>query len=322
MKIVVLDGYTMNPGDLDWDKLRQLGECEIYERTAPHQVLERCDGAEIVLTNKVVLGEEHFAVLSQLRYIGVLATGTNVVDVMAARERGVTVCNVPAYSSRSVAQMVFALLLELTQQVGHHNQRVHEGAWCTSTDFCFCERPLLELDGLIMGIVGFGRIGRCVARIASSFGMTVIVNTRRSYRHEALLHADGPVSVELDGLFAMADVVSLNCPLNADSELMVNAERLAMMKPDALLINTARGGLIDEEALAQALRDGVLAGAALDVLSSEPPAVDNPLLTAPNCIISPHLGWATTAARQRLLAISVENIRAFLAGTAQNVVSV
>jgi glycerate dehydrogenase len=322
MKIVVLDGFTLNPGDLSWDPLLELGDCDLYERTLPHQVVERAAGAEIILTNKVILGAEHFSQLPQLRYIGVMATGTNVIDLDAAAAHDISVANVPAYSTKSVAQQVFALLLEITQQVGYHNERVHTGAWCKSQDFTFRERPLIELDGLTMGIVGYGRIGQAVARIAHSFGMNVVVYARQAYRFKELLSADGPVVVELDGLFAMADVVSLHCPLTQETANLVNARRLTMMKPGAILLNSARGGLIDEAALAQALTRGSIAGAGLDVLSSEPPRADNPLLSAPNCIIAPHLGWATKAARQRLLAVLVANIQGYVDGTPQNLVTV
>ena len=227
----------------------------------------------------------------------------------------------PVYSTQSVAQLVFALLLEITQQVGYHNGRVHAGAWCQSQDFTFRERPLIELAGLTMGIVGYGRIGQAVAHIAHSFGMNVIVYARKAYRFKELLSADGPVAVELDGLFAMADVVSLHCPLTAETANLVNARRLAMMKRSAFLLNSARGGLIDETALAQALISGAIAGAGLDVLSTDPPAADNPLLSAPNCVIAPHLGWATLAARQRLFAVLVENIQGYLDGTPTNLVT-
>ncbi|MCD6527688.1 MAG: D-2-hydroxyacid dehydrogenase [Desulfuromonas sp.] len=321
MKIVVLDGHTLNPGDLDLQPLHDLGECVVYPRTSPNDVIERASGAEIVLTNKVVLAKEHFAALPQLRYVGVLATGTNIVDLDAARRHEVVVTNVPAYSTMAVAQMVFSLLLELTQQVGHHDRRVHDGVWCQSEDFSFREKPLVELDGLTLGIVGFGHIGQAVARIAQGFGMNVLVHARRAYRFKELQRGEGPVDVELNGLFAMSDVVSLHCPLSEETHQLVNAQRLAMMKPGSYLINTARGPLLDEDAVADALQRGHLAGAGLDVLSSEPPAADNPLLTAPNCIITPHIAWATLAARQRLLAAVVANIAAFQAGQPQNQVN-
>lgn len=317
MKIVVLDGFTLNPGDISWQPLLDLGECELFERTTPDQVLQRAAGAEIILTNKVILTAAHFAALPQLRYVGIMATGTNVVDLPSAAQHGVVVTNVPAYSTMSVAQMVFALMLELTQQVGYHSRRVRDdNAWCTSADFSFRERPLVELAGLRLGLVGYGRIGQAVARIAESFAMQVAVAAR-----PGLAGAHAVEQMELNELLARCDVISLNCPLTAETANMINAHTLALMKPDALLINTARGGLIDEAALAQALRSGAIAGAGVDVLSSEPPKMDNPLLQAPNCVIVPHLGWATLAARQRLFTQLVENIKAYCAGTACNIVN-
>ncbi len=321
MNIVVLDGYTLNSGDLDWAALQALGKCEIYPRTAPDQIVERARDAEIVLTNKVVLGERELQELPKLRYIGVLATGTNVVDLDAAARRQIVVTNVPAYSTMSVAQMVFSLLLELVQQVGHHNRRVHDGAWSTSADFSFRETPLVELDGLTLGIVGFGHIGQAVARIGESFGMKVLVHVRRSHRFKELHRGHGPSDVELDNLFAQSDVISLHCPLTEQTHHLVDERRLGLMKPGAILINTARGPLLDEVAVAKALQDGRLAGLGVDVLSSEPPSADNPLLTAPHCVITPHIAWATLAARQRLLETVVANVSAFQAGTPQNVVN-
>jgi len=317
MKIVVLDGFTMNPGDISWQPLLDVGECEIFERTAPAQVMQRAAGAEIILTNKVILTAEHFAALPQLRYIGIMATGTNVVDLDSAAQKGIVVTNVPAYSTMSVAQMVFALLLELTQQVGYHNRRVQDdSAWCSSADFSFRERPLVELAGLRLGLVGYGKIGQAVVRIAASFAMEVVVAAHRS-----LAETNGVQEMELEELFASADVISLNCPLTAETANMINAHSLALMKPSAVLINTARGGLVDEAALAQALCCGAIAGAGLDVLSSEPPQPGNPLLHAPNCVISPHLGWATFAARQRLFNQLVDNVKAYVSGSACNVVN-
>jgi glycerate dehydrogenase len=321
MNIVVLDGYTLNPGDLDWTSLQALGPCEIYPRTMPEQIIERARDAEIVLTNKVVLGEAELQALPKLRYVGVLATGTNVVDLEAAARRQIVVTNVPAYSTMSVAQMVFSLVLELVQQVGHHNRRVHDGAWSASADFCFRDTPLVELDGLTLGIVGFGNIGQAVARIGESFGMKVLVHVRRSHRFKELQQGGGPSDVELDNLFAQSDVISLHCPLTEQTHHLVDARRLALMKPGAILINTARGPLLDEAAVAKALQDGHLGGLGVDVLSSEPPSADNPLLTAPNCVITPHIAWATLAARQRLLATVVANVAAFQAGTPLNVVN-
>nr|WP_320113890.1 D-2-hydroxyacid dehydrogenase [uncultured Desulfuromonas sp.] len=321
MNIVVLDGYTLNSGDLDWAALQALGKCEIYPRTAPDQIVERARDAEIVLTNKVVLGERELQELPKLRYIGVLATGTNVVDLDAAARRQIVVTNVPAYSTMSVAQMVFSLLLELVQQVGHHNRRVHDGAWSDSVDFSFRETPLMELDGLTLGIVGFGHIGQAVARIGESFGMKVLVHVRRSHRFKELHQGHGPSDVELDNLFAQSDVISLHCPLTEQTHHLVDERRLGLMKPGGILINTARGPLLDEVAVAKALQGRRLAGLGVDVLSSEPPSAENPLLTAPNCVITPHIAWATLAARQRLLATVVANVAAFQAGMPQNVVN-
>jgi glycerate dehydrogenase len=321
MKIVVLDGYTLNPGDLSWKELEALGDFAVYDRTSRDELLERAGEAEIVLTNKVVLDREIIGMLPKLRYIGVLATGFNVVDVEAAREKGVPVTNVPAYSTASVAQMVFALLLELTQHVGHHAHLSRWGHWSESKDFCFWDRPLVELDGLTLGVVGFGAIGRRVARIGKAFGMNVLVHTAHpeNYRHSP--EAEGVRFDDLDDLFSESDVISLHCPLTPETKGMVDTRRLALMKPTAYLINTGRGPLIDEEALAAALKEKQLAGAGLDVLSAEPPPGNNPLLTAPNCFVTPHIAWATRAARERLMATVAANVRAFLVGKPKNVVS-
>jgi glycerate dehydrogenase len=309
MNIVVLDGYTLNPGDLSWDALRELGPCEIYERTAPEEIVSRCASAEIVLTNKVKLEGEFISLITALKYIGVTATGYNVVDVAAARERKVIVTNVPTYGTQSVAQMTFALLLELTQHVGHHAQTVREGRWTRSSDFCYWDCPLIELDGLTFGIVGFGKIGQMVRTLAEAFRMKVLTYSRKQ------------PSEKLENLFRQSDVVSLHCPLTPETKHLVNAERLAWMKPTAFLLNTARGPLIDESALAKALNEGRIAGAGLDVLAVEPPTADNPLLGAKNCLITPHIAWATRAARSRLMDATVENVRAFLSGRPKNVVS-
>jgi len=315
MKIVVLDGHTMNPGDLSWGALQALGECAIYERTPTEQVVERARDAEIVLTNKVVLSREIIAQLPRLRYIGVTATGYNIVDVAAAREHGIVVTNVPAYSTRSVAQLVFALLLELTHHVGHHAQTVREMRWTGSPDFSYADYPLIELDGLTMGIIGLGRIGREVATIAQAFGMSVI-----AYHYRTTAPQPGVEIVDLETLFRRSDVISLHAPLTPQSAGMVNAANLALMKSTAFLINTARGPLVNEQDLADALNTDRIAGAGLDVLSTEPPKADNPLLTAKNCYITPHFAWATYAARVRLMEVVVENIRAFQSGQPQNVV--
>jgi glycerate dehydrogenase len=316
MNICVLDGFTLNPGDLSWDELKQLGPCEIHYRTSPAETIARAEHAEIVLTNKTPLTRTTFAALPKLKYIGVLATGTNVVDLPAARERGIPVTNVPAYGSRSVAQATFALLLELTTRVGHHAQRVREGAWTTATDWCFWDFPLVELDSLTLGIVGFGRIGAAVAEIARAFRMNVIACNPSQKSAPSFVRF-----VDLETLFRTSDVVSLHCPLSPETQKLINAERLAWMKPAAFLINTSRGPLVDEAALANALNSGRIAGAGLDVLSVEPPSANNPLLSAKNCLITPHNAWGTRAARARLMRVAVDNVRAFLAGKPQNVVN-
>ncbi|HOX55872.1 MAG TPA: D-2-hydroxyacid dehydrogenase [Candidatus Paceibacterota bacterium] len=315
-QIVVLDGFTLNPGDLDWTELASLGPCDIHDRTSPAELLRRAAGAEILLTNKTVLTGEDIRRLPRLKYIGVLATGTNVVDLVAARARGIPVTNVPTYGTRSVAQMTFALLLELAHHAGHHAQTVREGRWTRSADFCYWDFPLVELEGLTLGIVGFGRIGRAVADLASAFGLKVLAADPAAVSTPPFVRL-----VHLDALFRESDIVSLHCPLTPETARIVNAHSLALLKPGAFLINTSRGPLVDELALADALNSGRLAGAALDVLSTEPPAADNPLLTARNCLITPHLAWATRAARSRLMQIAVENVRAFLQGKPQNLVN-
>jgi len=317
VKIVVLDGYTLNPGDLSWDGLRALGACDIYDRTPPEQVVERARGAEVVLTNKVIVGRAEMAELPDLRYIGVLATGYNIVDIGAARERGIPVTNVPEYGTRSVAQMTFALLLELAQHVGHHAWTVREGRWTKSPDFCYWDYPLVELAGKTMGIIGIGRIGRAAAELARAFGMTVLA-------HDVQTPAslpDGARMADLETLLRESDVVSLHCPLTAENKGLMNRERLALMKPTAFLINTSRGPLVVARDLADALNSDRLAGAGVDVLPVEPPPADNPLLTAKNCLVTPHIAWATGAARARLMETVVDNLRAFLTGQPRNVVN-
>jgi len=316
-KNVVLDGYTLNPGDLSWDELKSLGDCEIHDRLKDEEIVPRAADAEIILTNKAVITRQQIHRLPKLKYIGVTATGYNIVDVAAARERGIIVTNVPAYGTRSVAQMTIALLLELALHVGHHAQTVRDGRWTRSPDFCYWDFPLIELDELTMGIVGFGRIGRAVGDLASAFGMNVIAHSRTA-------PAQAPPHVEfldLEALFRRSDVVSLHCPLTAETKHLINAERLSWMKPTAFLLNTSRGPLVDEAALAKALNSERIAGAGLDVLAQEPPPADNPLLSAKNCLITPHIAWATRAARARLMQVAVANVRAFLQGKPQNVVS-
>jgi glycerate dehydrogenase len=318
MRIVVLDGHTLNPGDNPWDDLARLGELTVHDRTPPAQVVERAAGAEIVLTNKTVLDAAALAQLPALRFVAVLATGYNVVDVAAARARGVPVSNVPVYGSVDVAQHTLALLLELCHRVGDHSRAVREGAWSRAPDFSFWLTPPRTLEGQTMGIVGYGRIGRQVAQLARALGMRVLASSRLE-RPSGGEPPDGWRTIP--DLFAEADVVSLHCPLTEDNAGFVNAALLARMRPGALLINAARGGLIDEPALAAALAEGRLAGAALDVLSREPPPLDHPLLQAPNCVITPHIAWASLAARRRLMAATVANVRAFLAGKPVNVVN-
>lgn len=317
MKIVVLDGYTANPGDLFWDELKSLGQCTIYDRTAPSEVLERAAGAEAILTNKVVVDAELIAALPELKYIGVLATGYNVVDTAAARERGIIVTNIPAYSTPSVGQMVFAHILNIAQQVQHHSEEVHRGRWTNCDDFSFRDTPLIELLGKKIGLIGLGQTGYNTARIAIGFGMKVWAYTSKS----RLQLPPEIKKMELDQLFHECDIISLHCPLTEETREMVNARRLALMKPTAILINTSRGPLVNEQELADALNNGKLYAAGIDVLSTEPPRADNPLLTAKNCYITPHIAWATTAARQRLIAITIENMKAYIGGNPVNVIN-
>ena len=315
-RLVVLDGFTLNPGDLSWERLLSLGNCSIYDRTAPEMIVAEAAEAELILTNKAVLARAEIEALPRLEYIGVMATGYNVVDMAAASERDITVTNVPVYGNDSVAQMVFAHILHFTQQVGHHSRAVHDGRWSSAVDWCFWDSPLTELAGLSLGIVGLGRIGRATAKLADALGMNVLAASR-----SARDVPDYVRLVDLDTLFRESDIVSLHCPLTAETERMVDARRLEQMKPSALLINTSRGPLIDEPALADALRRGAIAGAGLDVLSEEPPPADHPLLGVENCVITPHIAWATRSARSRLLDIVVDNVAAFLAGRPQNVVN-
>jgi len=316
-RIVVLDSFTFNPGDNPWTEVAALGEISVFERSAPDEIVERAQGADIVLTNKTPLSAQTLAALPGLRGICVLATGVNVVDVAAAGTLGVPVCNIPAYSTASTAQHTIALLLELTNHVGKHDRAVHEGAWVTALDFSFTLSPLTELDGLSLGVVGFGAIGRRVGEIARALGMRVRAagDARRPSDPEWLER------LPLDELFVAADVVTLHCPLNDHTRGFVNAARLSSMKPSALLINAGRGLLLNEADLADALARGVIAGCALDVLSTEPPAADNPLLSAPHCIITPHNAWLSLAARRRAMQITAENVRGILRGAPTNVVA-
>jgi len=316
MKTVVIDGATLNPGDLSWEALGRFGRYEVYPRSTPQEILERCRDAEAVITNKTSFDRSIIAALPELKYIGVSATGYNIVDVEAASDRGIVVTNVPTYGTLSVAQMAFALLLELTQHAGHHSQTVHEGRWAKCDNFCYWDYPLVELAGLVMGIVGCGRIGQATARMAEAFGMWVIGYDTLPFSGETPIEPVG-----LEELFAQSDVISLHCPLTPDTQGLVNAVRLARMKPSAFLINTSRGPLVNEQDLADALNTGRIAGAGLDVLSVEPPKPNNPLLTARNCVITPHIAWATRSARGRLLQASIDNLGAYAAGAAQNVVN-
>ena len=316
MNIVVLDGYTLNPGDLSWAELESIGLTVIYDRSSSTEVLPRAADAGILLTNKTEITRAHLERLPNLKYIGVLATGTNIVDLKAARERNIRVTNVPGYGTNSVAQTAIALLLELTQHVGHHAQTVRESRWVRSPDWCYWDRPLIELNGLTMGIVGFGRIGQAVGDLAKAFGMNLLAFNPRPKPAPAAIRF-----VTLENLFRQSDVVSLHCPLTAETQNMVNARSLSWMKESAFLLNTSRGQLIDERALAEALNSDKLAGAGLDVLSQEPPSQENPMLTAKNCLITPHFAWATRAARARLLEIAIKNIRAFLNAKPENVVN-
>ena len=317
MKIVVLDGYAANPGDLSWAPLEALGELSVYDRTPADQTAARIADAELVLTNKTVLTRELIAGAKKLKYIGVLATGYNVVDVAAAAELGITVTNIPAYSTDSVAQMVFALLLEICQQVGHHSAAVQDGRWSANPDFCFWDTPLIELAGKTMGIIGFGRIGRHVGKMARALGMDVIA-FNRSRSPEGALIAD---YVELDELLRRSDVISLHCPLFPETREIINKDTIAKMKDGVIIINNSRGPLVAEQDLADALNSGKVYAAGLDVVSSEPISGDNPLLHAKNCIITPHISWASIESRRRIIASTAENIRAWLAGAPRNVVN-
>ena len=307
----------MNPGDLVWDELQALGDCEIFDRTAEDERLHRCRGAEVILTNKVPVDAALIAGLPDLAYVGVMATGVNVVDLEAANARGIVVTNVPGYSTPGVAQLTFGLILELTHRVGAHSDAVHRGDWVKSEDFCFWKGSLLELSGLTLGLVGFGAISQAVARIGLALGMRVRVNSRT----ERPLPEGDIAFVDPDTLFSDSDVISLHCPLTPETDGLINEARLRQMKSSAFLINTGRGPLVDEAALAWALRSGEIAGAGLDVLSSEPPVASNPLLGAPNCVITPHLAWATLASRKRLYAEVVGNISAWQSGAPVNVVN-
>ena len=314
MKIIVLDGYGLNPGDLTWKGFEELGELTVYDRTSPSELLERAAGAEALVTNKTLITSENMDALPDLKYIGVLATGYNVVDIDAAKARGIVVTNIPSYSTASVAQMVFAHILNITQRVGYYADENKQGRWTKNADFCYWDTHLVELQGKKMGIVGFGNIGQATARIAQAFGMEVCVYSSKPQ----FALPSGIKKMELDELFGECDVVSLHCPLTPDTKEMVNAERLSKMKPNAVLINTGRGPLINEQDLADALNEGKIAAAGLDVLSVEPSVEGNPLLGARNCFITPHIAWATLEARTRLMDIAVQNLKSYQKGQIVN----
>ena len=316
MNIVILDGFTANPGDLSWEELKEMGNVTVYDRTSPSETVARAAEADIVLTNKVVIGREEMARLSRLKYIGVLATGYNVVDIEAAHERGITVTNVPAYSTESVAQMVFAHLLTVTNRTEHYAIANREGRWSSNLDFCYWDFPHMELSGKVFGIIGLGNIGLRVAAIANAFGMRVWAFTSKS---QNLL----PSYVEkksLTEIFSECDVVSLHCPLTPDTRHLIDSQTLRQMKPSAILINTGRGPLVDDQAVADALAEGRLAAFCADVLTEEPPKASNPLLSQPNAFFTPHIAWASKEARIRLLHVAIHNVRSFLSGHPQNVV--
>ena len=319
MKIVVLDGYTENPGDLNWEKLKKLGELTVYDRTSvtdENEIISRIGDAEVVITNKTPITKNIMDACPGIKYIAMLATGYNVVDYVYARKKGIPLSNVPSYGTASVGQFAIAMLLELCHHVAHHSQTVHEGKWEHCQDWCYWDYPLIELDGKTMGIVGYGAIGSAVGAVAQAFGMKLLVTAR----HEKPV-PEGARFVSLPELLAQSDVVSLHCPQTAENARMIDAGALAQMKDGAILLNTARGGLLDEQAVADALRSGKLLAAGMDVVSAEPIRADNPLLTAPNCFLTPHIAWAPLETRRRLQAISAENLRAFLAGKPQNVVN-
>ena len=319
MNIVILDAYTSNPGDLSWDAINALGELTVHERTRHDETLNRCAGCEAVLTNKVILNSEIIEQLPELKYIGVLATGTNVVDLNFAKERGICVTNIPGYGTDSVVQHILAMILHFSSKVSAHNDAVHKGDWVSSKDFCFTLGTLNELSGKTLGIIGLGTIGRKLARVTDAMGMKIVAAHQSSMDRLEL-----PYEVDwlpVDEVFARADFLSLNCPLTSETDQVVNADRLQKMKPSSVVINTGRGPLINEQALADALNNGTIAGAGLDVLSTEPPAVDNPLLTAKNCVITPHIAWASREARKRLIDIAADNLSAYLAGAPINMVN-
>lgn len=317
MQIVLLDGYASNPGDLTWDPLKEMGEVTVYDRTQPSEVVERAHDAEIIVTNKVTLTRQTLEQLPNLRLICVLATGYNTIDILAARDLGITVCNVPAYSTDSVAQMVFAQILNMTNRVAHYARQTREGRWSAAPDFCYWDLPVSELAGKTLGIVGLGHIGAKVASIAREFGMDVFAFTSKN----STGLPDYIQKTTLEGLFGVSDILTLHCPLTPDTHELINARTLACMKRGALLVNTGRGPLVNEADVAEALASGQLGGYGADVMCSEPPAADNPLFAQPNAFITPHIAWASVEARQRLLNATFDNIRAFQDGHPRNVVN-
>lgn len=318
MKIVNLDGYTTNPGDLSWEQFKKYGDLTVYDRTPPELVIERAKDAEILIVNKTPIDADLLKQLPKLKYIGLQSTGYNIVDCKTARELGVTVCNIPAYSTSAVAQLVFAFILQVANQVTLHSDAVHNGEWCACPDFCFWKTPLTELDGKTIGIIGFGSIGNRVAKIAEAFGMNVLIYTPNEKPLDGLATAK---FVDFDTLLADSDVITCHCPLTDKTQGLINKEALSKMKKSAIFINTSRGPVIDDQALADALNNGEIAAAGLDVLQVEPPKADNPLLTAKNCYITPHIAWAAYETRARLMTILEENLKAFLDGKPQNVVN-
>ena len=316
MNIVVLDGYGLNPGDLTWDPIKALGQLTVYDRTNDQEIVRRAANADIILTNKTILTAGTLQSLPKLKYIGILSTGYNVVDIEAAKANGIIVCNIPTYSTASVAQMTFAHLLNITNQVGHYAEENRNGRWNSSLDFCYWDSPIMELAGKKFGIIGLGHIGQAVAQIALAFGMEVYAYTSRT--SDSL--PDGIKKAELEELFRECDIISLHCPLTADSRQIINSESLALMKPTAILINTGRGHLVNEQDLAEALNNGHIAAYGADVLCVEPAIPTNPLLTAKNVYLTPHIAWASTEARKRLMDICTENIKAYINGKPQNVI--
>lgn len=318
MKIVILDAYTSNPGDLSWEKFEKLGELTVYDRTSHDEIIERCKDADIILDNKVILDDETISQLPKLKYIGILATGFNIVDIESAKRHGIAVCNVPTYSTSAVAQLTFALILEIYNRVSVHNDAVHSGEWSSCKDFCFQKTPLIELAGKTIGIIGFGKIGYEVAKIADAFGMNILCNVHNPKLQPSFKNFK---FVSLDELAKESDIISFHCPLTNETKGIVNNDFIAKMKKNSIIINTARGPIIDEQALADALNGEKIAGAAVDVLSCEPPKKDNPLLNCKNCIITPHIAWAGYETRVRLLDVVYDNLKSFLDGNPVNVVN-